>query len=130
MQKAASAWDEPHIQVGNFTSTVTAVNGSDVTLEIRAHFELKANTQWNTGSYNGDLLGRVTLNARTFECSEFEATMFGRTTLGRLLPNAHAGDLSQMVASYITINPQKDADDNMVPSNWMWGYGLNWCRTQ
>lgn len=130
MQKAASAWDEPHIQVGIFTSTVKEVSGSKVNLEIKAHYELKANTQWNTGSYRGDLLGKLTIDSRSLECSAFEATMFGRSTLGKLLPNAHAGDPSQMVASYITINPQTDADDNMIPSNWMWGYGLNWCQSR
>lgn len=130
MQKAASAWDEPHIQVGSFSSSIKAVNGSLITLEVKAHYELKANTQWNTGSYKGDLLGTVILNSKSFECTQFEAVMYGRSTLGKLLPNAHAGDPSQMVASYITINPHTDEDDNMIPSNWMWGYGLNWCQSR
>lgn len=128
MQKACSAWDVSQISHAVLTSTITKLSGSLVDIEIRGEFAIKADTQWNSGSYSGNLLGRATFDRDQGQFTAWESVMLGRATLGKLLPNAHAGDLTQAVASYATINPHLDKDDDMVPSDWKYGYGLDWCR--
>ncbi len=129
MQKAGSAWWQEHIKQGTLSSTITRIEADTIDIEIKGHYEAKADSQWNTGSYSGDLLGKATYNQRTGEFIAWESVMFGKSTVGTLLSNVHAGDKSQMVATYATINPLSDSDDAMVPSDWLYGYGLNWCRT-
>ena len=127
MQKACSAWWPEHIKQASLTSTITGISGDAIDIELKGTFQVKADSEWNTGSYQGTLLGKATYNQRTREFIAWESVMYGKSTLGKLLPNAHVGDPSQMVATYATINPLADADDAMVPSDWLYGYGLNWC---
>ena len=130
MQKGSSAWDVNHIQSGSMTTEVTAVNGNFVDLTLRATYAMKANTQWNVGSYDGSLFGKIQYDLGKKQFTRFEAVMFGWHHAGKFMDNLRAGELTQWVAAYATINPNADADDRMIPSNWMWGYGMNWCRTK
>lgn len=130
MQKGASAWDASQIRSGTMTSEVTGVKGNLVDLTVRASYSMKANTQWNVGSYDGSLLGYIQYDLAAKKFTRFEAVMFGYHDAGKFEANLRSGDLKQWVASYATLNPLADSDDRMLPSNWMWGYGLNWCKTQ
>jgi hypothetical protein len=130
MQQASNAWDQSHIKSGTMTSEVTAVNGNLVDLTLRANYSMKAKTQWNEGAYEGNLLGKIQYDLGKQAFTKFDSVMFGWHHVGIPKSNMHVGEPSQWVATYTTINPLSDADDRMLPGNWYWGYGLNWCKTR
>lgn len=129
MQKACSAWDRSHIKSGSMTATVEKREGTKVTIALQASYTLKADTQWNKGAYQGNLLGRLVYDSARDTVASFESVMFGTQDMGTFLPNARAGELVQKVATYATINPKSDPDDMLLPSDWKWGYTLRWCQT-
>lgn len=127
--KASMAWWEEHIKKSSMTSTITKIEGSVISIRIDAHYEMKADSQWNKGAYTGDLLGYADFDTTKNEFTKFEIVMYGLHDMGTHLDNARAGDLKQMVGAYISLNPQTgDADNLMIPSEWKYGYGLAWCR--
>jgi hypothetical protein len=130
MQKACSAWDVDHIKAASMTTEVKKIEGNLIDLELRAKYSMKANTQWNKGAYDGNLFGKLQFDWSKKQFTKFEVVMLGWHDMGTFLDNARTGELTQWVASYSTINPNADSDDRMVPSNWMYGYGMNWCRTR
>ena len=96
----------------------------------RATYSMKAKTQWNEGAYDGSLLGKMQYDLGSQRFTKFDSVMLGWHHVGVFKDNLHSGALTQWVASYATLNPLADADDRMLPGNWYWGYGLNWCKTR
>jgi hypothetical protein len=130
MQQANNAWDRDHIKSSSMVSEVTGVAGNLIDLIVKANYSMKADTKWNTGSYDGSLLGKIQYDVASNTFTKFEVVMLGWHHAGKFLDNMRAGELTQWVSSYTTLNPLKDADDRMIPGNWMWGYGLNWCKVR
>ncbi len=130
MQKGHNAWEPDHIKSGSMVTEVTGIAGNLVDLSLKANYSMKGNTQWNIGTYDGSLIGKIQYDLGANKFTKFEVVMLGWHHAGKFLDNARSGELTQWVSSYTTINPHNDADDRMIPGNWMWGYGLNWCKTK
>jgi hypothetical protein len=130
MQKGHNAWEPDHIKSGSMVTEVTGIAGNLVDLSLKASYSMKADTKWNTGAYDGSLMGKIQYDLGANKFTKFEVVMLGWHHAGKFLDNARSGELTQWVSSYTTINPHNDADDRMIPGNWMWGYGLNWCKTR
>lgn len=128
MQAGASAWWEEHIRGGQMKSTVTAVEGDNISLTITADYQMKGESQWCKDSYNGSLLAFATYNRKQSKFTKFDLTMLGTHRVGVMMENLHVGDPSSRMAAAATLNPNSDADDQMVPQNWKWGYSLSWCQ--
>ncbi len=129
MMKGSAAWDESMFTNANMTSTVKAVRENEFDLLLSAQYDIRANTQWNKGHYNGELLANATYNRQSKTFTKFECVLFGTHTAGTRLSNVHSGDLSAKIAAFATINPHSDPDDDMPPSEWMWRYTLRWCQS-
>lgn len=130
MMKGQVPWDESMFQNMEMTSKVIKADNRQIELQIQASYQLKGNNQWNRSTYKGKLLAKAVYNRQSESFDEFETVILGDSTAGSRQSNVHAGDLTSTIASYLTINPLKDADDALPPHNWMYGYGLQWCRSQ
>jgi hypothetical protein len=130
MQAGSSAWWEEHIVGGNMTSQVTAVKGNEVSLRVSASYDMKADSQWNKDTYQGNLLAFATYDRKQDRFTRFELATLGTHMVGEMKSNLHVGNPTQRIAAYATLNPSADADDRMIPQNWKYGYSLEWCRTR
>lgn len=119
-------WGPETIRRAAMTSTLTGVAGERLRLKIAAEFDLKSSTQWNGGSYRGNLLGHAAYDTRARKFVEFELLGLGTHVQSPLRPNMHSGGATSQVGSLITLNPQDDPDDRMLPNNWFYGYPRGW----
>ncbi|MGV3722029.1 MAG: hypothetical protein ACO1SX_14050 [Actinomycetota bacterium] len=122
-------WQPGDVRRGEMTSRVTAVDGARLTLRITAEIDVKANTQWNQGAYTGNLIGRAVYDTGSRRFSEFELLSLGTHTQSPMQPNMHAGSPTSRVGALITLNPQNDPDNQMLPSQWRYGYPRGWSST-
>lgn len=128
MMKGSVPWDESMVESANMTSRIASVEGPLVHLQIEADYRLKGNNQWNTGRYQGRFLAKAAYNRETKTFQSFEGVILGAFTAGKRMDNVHAGELTSTIASAFTMNDSRDPDANLPPSEWMYGYGLEWCR--
>lgn len=119
-------WGPDTVRRAAMTSTVTSADGDRLRLKITAEFDLKSSTQWNQGSYRGNLIGRAAYDTKARKFVEFELLSLGTHTQAPLRPNMHSGGPVSQVGSLITLNPQDDPDDRMLPNNWFYGYPRGW----
>lgn len=129
LHPGGSAWWMEHIKGGQTTTEVTAVRGNLVDLKLTARYEMKANFQYNKGSFYGDQIGYMTYDTTARKFTRFEYVTLGVHDVGEMKTNIHVATPTTTVASFAELNPGTDPDDNMIPQQWKWGYGLNWCRT-
>jgi hypothetical protein len=127
--KASMAWWEEHIRGGRMTSTITGLQGTVMSLRIEADYDMKADSQWNKGSYNGRLLIEADFDEKTQTWTKFQGSMLGTSNVGVRLSNVHAGDLTQQVATAITLNPLSDPDEALLPMHWPDYYGRDWAAS-
>ncbi len=127
-QAGGSAWWEEHIVGGQMKSKVVSLHGDTVELKITADYRMKANSEWCKDTYDGNLIAFATYNRKLDRFTRFDLAMLGTLTIGMMRENLHVGDPTAMMAAAASLNPNKDADDQMVPQKWKWGYSLNWCR--
>jgi hypothetical protein len=121
--KAHMAWWPEHIREGRMTSRITGIKGSLISLRIEASYRMKADSEWNTGSYEGSLLAKAEFDAASKRWLKFEGAMLGTVVAGRRLENIHKGELSQRVAS--AFNLEEGAPDTL-PMGWPDYYGPDW----
>jgi hypothetical protein len=126
--QSQSPWQASDIRRGDLTSTVTQVEGSRVTVRITGDLELKATTQWNQGSYRGNLIGSAVYDSAARRFERFELLSLGTHTQSPMQPNMHTGSPTSQVGSLITLNPLADADDRLPPTQWFYGYPRGWCN--
>jgi hypothetical protein len=124
-----SPWRPSDIRRGEMTSRITAVDGNRLTLRITGEVDVKASTQWNQGAYTGNLIGRAVYDAGARRFTEFELLSLGTHTQSPMQPNMHAGSPTSQVGALITLNPQNDPDNQMLPAQWFYGYPRGWSST-
>jgi len=122
-------WQPSDVRKGEMTSRITAVDGNRLTLQITAEFDMKASTQWNQGSFNGNLIGKAVYDTSARRFTEFELLSLGSHTQSPMQQNMHAGSPTSRVGALITLNPQDDADNQMLPGQWFYGYPRGWANT-
>ena len=123
-----SPWSMADVRRAELTSTVTAVDGSKVTVRLAGDLDLKANTQWNQGSYRGNLIGHATYDAIARKFTEFELVSLGTHNQSPMQSHLHTGSPTSQVGSLITLNPLADPDDRLPPAQWYYGYPRGWCN--
>lgn len=129
MQAGQSAWWESHIRAGEMESEVVGVSGDTVSLRITARYVMKGDSEWCTDTYNGRLLAFADYDRKAAKFTKFELGMLGTHRVGRMLENLHVGSQEHQIAAYATLNPNRDADDRMIPQNWKYGYSIRWSQT-
>jgi hypothetical protein len=122
-------WQPGDIRRGEMTSRITAVDGARLTLRITADFDVKANSQWNQGAYTGNLIGRAVYDGTTRRFTEFELLSLGVHTQAPMQPNMHVGSPISRVGALVTLNPQNDPDNRMLPAQWFYGYPRGWSNS-
>lgn len=128
MQAGGGAWWKEHIVGGKTTSEIVSVRGNVFELRIRGDYRMKANTQWNKGSYDGNLLAYATFDATQRRFIRFDLAMLGTHDVGTRLSNLHAGDLTSKIAVSAELAFPDGKDDGRIPSQWKYGYGLRWSQ--
>lgn len=123
-----SPWRLADVRRAELTSTVTALAGARVTVRLAGDLELKASTQWNQGSYRGNLLGHAVYDSASRKFTEFELISLGTHTQAPMQANLHTGSPTSQVGSLITLNPLADPDDRLPPAQWFYGYPRGWCN--